>query len=133
MRSLSDEQLEHFQSEGYVFMKTVYTHEECDVYVEHMMALHRGDRRDPGFPPRESDDWLRAFNLFRTDPVTRGWLLDKRLEQPLTQCSGSPVEGIQTMYFWKGSEQRRHQDQFYLPGCIAAWIAFTPAPRTWTV
>jgi ectoine hydroxylase-related dioxygenase (phytanoyl-CoA dioxygenase family) len=27
------------------------------------------------------------------------------------------------MYFYKGSEQRRHQDQFYLPGCLSAWIA----------
>ena len=31
------------------------------------------------------------------------------------------------MYFWKGSEQRRHQDQYYLPGCISAWIALQDA------
>jgi hypothetical protein len=31
--------------------------------------------------------------------------------------------GIKKIHFWLGSEQRRHQDQFYLLGCMSAWIA----------
>ena len=30
---------------------------------------------------------------------------------------------MQTMFFYEGSEQRRHQDAFHLPGCMSAWIA----------
>jgi ectoine hydroxylase-related dioxygenase (phytanoyl-CoA dioxygenase family) len=50
-------------------------------------------------------------------------LLHPALREPLAQCYGGQAEGIQTMYFWQGSEQRRHQDQFYLPGCMSAWLA----------
>jgi hypothetical protein len=39
-------------------------------------------------------------------------------------CFGGEADGIQTMYFYVGSTQRRHQDQYYLPGCMSAWCAF---------
>ena len=29
---------------------------------------------------------------------------------------------MQTMHFIRGSEHRRHQDQYYLPDCFSAWI-----------
>ena len=33
---------------------------------------------------------------------------------------------MQTMHFFVGSQQRRHQDSYYLPSCLSAWIALEP-------
>ena len=65
----------------------------------------------------------RTHNQHCYDPVARNWLIAPPLKEPLTQCLGDEPDGIQTMYFWVGSEQGRHQDQYYLPGCMSAWIA----------
>ena len=51
------------------------------------------------------------------------WMLNPRLRQPLRTCLDDEPEAMQTMYFYKGSEQRRHQDAYHLPGCMSAWIA----------
>ena len=50
-------------------------------------------------------------------------MLDPRLRQPLRALLGDEPDGIQSMYFYQGSEQRRHQDAYYLPGCMSAWVA----------
>ena len=36
---------------------------------------------------------------------------------------GDEPDAVQSMYFYVGSEQRRHQDAYHLPGCMSAWIA----------
>ena len=64
-----------------------------------------------GFAPREPDDWGRTNNQHWYDPKAFALLIDSRLRQPLEDCFEDDVEGIQTMYFYKGSEGRRHQDQ----------------------
>jgi hypothetical protein len=101
----------------------VYAADECAAFVEYMLDLHAGRIELEGFGPRASGEWQRTHNQHWYDPVARRWLIEPRLEAPLRQCLNDEVEGIQTMYFWVGSEQGRHQDQFYLPGCISAWIA----------
>ena len=50
-------------------------------------------------------------------------LIEPRLRRPLTECLGDEPDGAQTMYFYEGSQQGYHQDQYYLPGCMAVWIA----------
>ena len=43
-------------------------------------------------------------------------------------------EMVQAMYFYQGSDQDRHQDQYYLPECISAWMALEPtSPQNGTV
>ena len=49
-------------------------------------------------------------------------MIDERLQKPLEDLTGGRVEAIQTMHFFIGSVHRRHQDQYYLPECFAAWI-----------
>jgi ectoine hydroxylase-related dioxygenase (phytanoyl-CoA dioxygenase family) len=88
-----------------------------------MMALHAGEKRIEGYEAPDPDSWERTHNQHRYDPVAKDLLLNPRLLQPLADCFGDDPLGVQTMYFWKGSEQHWHQDQFYLPGCMSAWIA----------
>ena len=115
--------LDCYRREGYAVVEGMFSPAECEGLIEHMMDLHAGRTELEGFAPRAADEWGRTHNLHWHDEVMRNWLIDPRLEDPLRQCLGDEPEGIQTMYFWVGSEQGRHQDQFYLPGCISAWIA----------
>ena len=112
-----------YQTEGYVVLPEVFTQTECREFTICMMDLQAGRQKLDGFQPRQPDEWGRTHNQHAYDAVAMQWLVDPRLDQPLYDCLGQEADGIQTMYFWKGSEQRRHQDQFYLPSCMSAWIA----------
>jgi hypothetical protein len=124
MAGLTSAQKAQYESDGYVLVEGVFTPDECDAVVDTMMALHAGRRRLEGFKPRQPDDWGRTHNQHLYDLVAMELLLHPRLREPLRDCMNDEPDGVQTMYFWKGSQQRRHQDQYYLPGCMAAWVAF---------
>ena len=113
---------DQFEAEGFAVVEGLFSRDECAELVEYMGDLHAGRRSLDGFEPREPQDWERSFNQHWYDDITHQWLIDSRLRDPLRTCLGDDPEGIQTMYFWRGSEQRRHQDQYYLPACISAWI-----------
>lgn len=63
------------------------------------------------------------FNQHLYDPKALDLLIDSRLRQPLADCFEDEVEAIQTMHFFEDSEHPWHQDQYYLPDCMSAWIA----------
>ena len=115
--------IEHYEHEGWAVVEGVFSSEECEELVAHMLDLHAGKKFLEGFAPREADQLQRTHNQHWYDPVARDWLIAPPLKEPVTQCLGDEPDGIQTMYFWVGSEQGRHQDQYYLPGCMSAWIA----------
>jgi phytanoyl-CoA hydroxylase len=116
-------QIEHYQREGWAVVEGVFTTDQCQELVTHMLDLHAGKKSLEGFAPRAADQLQRTHNQHWYDPTAREWLIAPPLREPLIQCLGDEPDGIQTMYFWVGSEQGRHQDQYYLPGCMSAWIA----------
>ena len=129
---LTSAQKAQYEQDGYTILKGLFDVDECDRFVDHMMDLHAGRERIDGFQfaawvvnmaPRNADDWSRTRNQHLYDPMTMDWLLNPRLRRPLRTCLDDEPEAIQTMYFYKGSEQRRHQDAYHLPGCMSAWIA----------
>ena len=120
---MTSNQLSQYEENGFTILPGLLTHAECEEAIGHMMALQACEKKLEGFGPREPDNWGRTHNQHLYDPMAMKLLLHPALREPLDQCYGGEAEGIQTMYFWKGSEQRRHQDQYYLPGCMSAWIA----------
>jgi phytanoyl-CoA hydroxylase len=97
-----------------------------------MIDLHAGRTQLDGFElrrPGGDNEWGRTHNQHVYDPLALEYLVLPCLRAPLRDCLNDEAEGIQTMYFWKGSEQRRHQDQYYLPGCMSAWLAFIDVSR----
>ena len=135
---LSPEQRTAYERDGFVLVKGVFTEQECDAFVA--LAEQR---------KREQMAWREKFPDERMPPRERrpggvdpeiDMVLSPKIRDPLRGCmevdgwQGSEAEAIQTMYFWQGSEQRRHQDQFYLPECMSAWTAFEDvSPRNGTV
>ena len=119
-------------------LRVVHRPKECDdwvAYAKEQMALQVANDAADGDEPLAP----RAREPGTTDPET-DMLLHPKIRDALSGCmevDGWPAAeavAIQSMYFWQGSEQRRHQDQFYLPECMSAWCAFEDAsPRNGTV
>lgn len=120
---LTPTNLSEYQRDGYTIVPSAYTAEECDHFVQYMLDLHAGRISVEGFAPRDPDNWDRLICRNLHNPFSLAWMLDPRLLQPLRTLLGDEPDGVQSMYFYKGSEQPRHQDQFYLPGCMSAWVA----------
>ena len=129
MDGLTRGQKAQYEERGFTVLPGLFGRRECADFIGHMMDLHAGRKQLDGFAERGPEEWGRTHNQHNYDPRAEGLLIEPRLEAPLRDCLGDEPDGIQTMYFYKGSEQRRHQDQFYLPGCMSAWIALGDAHR----
>jgi len=116
-------QIEDFERDGYVVMKGAWSTEECDEFVDYMLDLQAGRKRVLHYEPRHADDWERIIYRSHLEPHALQWMVDPRLSEPLAALLGGEAECIQGMYNFKGTEQRWHQDEYHLPGCIGAWSA----------
>ena len=96
--------------------------EECRRFVRHVDDLRTGRTQLEGFGQQEGYG-QRTFNQHLYDPFALQFLIDDRLHRPLADCFDDEPEAIQTMHFCEGSEHPLHQDQYYLPDCMSAWLA----------
>ena len=119
---LTPAQKTFYQENGYLVLESVFSEEECQRFVKHMEDLHAGRKHLEGFFQQDKYG-ARTFNQHLYDPVVLDLLINPRLHKPLADCFGGEPEGIQTMHFYEGSEHPLHQDQYYLPDCMSAWIA----------
>ena len=87
-----------------------------------MDGLRAGRTQLEGFGQQEGYG-QRTFNQHLYDPFALQFLIDDRLHRPLADCFDDEPEAIQTMHFYEGSEHPLHQDRYYLPDCMSAWLA----------
>ena len=125
MASLSSDELDFYKRNGYLILRSVFSESECTAYRERMIRLETGKDQLEGFSIQEM--YRRSFNQHLYDRECESWMIDERLHEPLEDIVGGVAEAIQTMHFFIGSEHRRHQDQYYLPDCLATWIPFENA------
>ena len=119
---LTPAQKTFYQENGYLVLESVFSQEECQRFVTHMEDLHTGRKQLEGFFQQDKYG-ARTFNQHLYDPFVLNLLIHPRLHKPLSDCFGGEPEGIQTMHFYEGSEHPLHQDQYYLPDCMSAWMA----------
>ncbi len=119
---LTPAQKTFYQENGYLVLESVFSQVECQRFVEHMEDLHAGRKQLEGFCQQDKYG-ARTFNQHLYDPFVLDLLIHPRLHKPLADCFGGEPEGIQTMHFYEGSEHPLHQDQYYLPDCMSAWMA----------
>ena len=119
---LTPAQKTFYQENGYLVLESVFSQEECQRFVTHMEDLHTGRKQLEGFFQQDKYG-ARTFNQHLYDPFVLNLLTHPRLHKPLADCFGGEPEGIQTMHFYEGSEHPLHQDQYYLPDCMSAWMA----------
>ncbi|HJP31844.1 MAG TPA: phytanoyl-CoA dioxygenase family protein [Candidatus Latescibacteria bacterium] len=120
---LTQRQMAQYDRDGYTIVEGGFAADECDHFVDYMMDLQAGRRTVEGYAPRAPDDWSRLISRNCHHPLGLSWMTDPRLRQPLTSLLKGEPDGVQSMYLYTGSEQRRHQDAYHLPGCVGAWVA----------
>ena len=119
---LTADQKARYRRDGYFILDRVFAPEECQRFVRHVDDLSAGRKHLDGFGQQDNYG-RRTFNQHLYDPFTLQFLIDQRLHRPLADCFEDEPEAIQTMHFFAGSEHPLHQDQYYLPDCMSAWIA----------
>ena len=132
---ISNHEFQHYQENGYLIARGLFTPSEVQALIGHYMELrtqpHPGDLF--GVDPNSSDPlkkYPRMLQMHRYDEVSLKALLDRRIEEYLTALMGIEPFAVQSMIYFKppgARGQALHQDQYYLrvqPGtCIAAWVA----------
>jgi phytanoyl-CoA hydroxylase len=130
------ELIDQYNTEGYVVVPALFSHEEVETIKAHFMELNK---QGHGFRGDDKsllgdDDPLKAFprmvHPHRFDELSLNWLLDSRLQTWTTDLLGEEPYAAQTMFYFKppaARGQALHQDQRPLavhPGvCLAAWMA----------
>jgi ectoine hydroxylase-related dioxygenase (phytanoyl-CoA dioxygenase family) len=130
----------HFDANGYVLIRGLFTPAEVAFYRDHFMALRAQGPKPHDMPapdPTSSDPlarYPRMIHMHRWDDPSRQWLLDPRLDAVLTTLLGASPLAVQTMLYFKppgARGQALHQDNWYLharPGtCCAAWMSLDRA------
>ncbi len=120
---LTPDHLQQYERDGFTIFRGGFEPAECDRFVDYMLDLQAGRTTVEGYPAREADDWSRLITRNCHHPLGLAWMTDPRLRQPLRTLLNDEPDGVQSMFFYTGSEQRRHQDAYHLPGCVSAWVA----------
>jgi len=138
--TLTAAQKHHFDTEGYLIVKGLFSEEQLEEIRGVFAAI--GERMIPGhFEPElhgESGDPLRRYprvmHPHRFDEAAKRYMLHPPVLEALGDLYEEEALAAQSMFYYKppGSRgQALHQDNFYLkvePGnCIAAWTAIDPA------
>ena len=146
MQTLSPEQIEAWQRDGYLLVSGLFEAEEIDDLREHFMQI-QAEALNPNSPlrefyqpktARESSDVLQQFprvmHPHRFDAKSMNQMLDARVGAVLGDLMGAEPIAAQSMFYFKpmgARGQALHQDNFYLnvqpATCIAAWLAVDAA------
>lgn len=133
---LTEEQLAHYEQEGYLIVRGLFTQGEVQDIKETFDAL--SSTVVPGyFEPDLSEDntdplkrYPRVMHPHRFNDKAKKYMLHSGVLEVLKDLYQEDALAAQSMYYYKppGSRgQALHQDNFYLkvePGnCIAAWTA----------
>lgn len=138
LQTLSAEDVQHFDEQGYLVLRNFYRPDEVEKLVNTFMDIHAAGPVPGFFAPKTEQEangdplkmYPRIMHPHRFNDTAKSYLLDDRLELVLTDLLGEEPLAAQTMLYFKpagGRGQALHQDNFYLnvePGtCIAAWLA----------
>jgi len=138
--TLSPQQRESFEREGYVIVRELFFVEELLPLADHFDRQAReGVRIESSWNPDPSAEdpqqrFPRVYNPHRFHDFSRQILLDERLHLVVKQLYGEEPLAAQSMFYFKppgARGQALHQDNRALQArpttCMAAWIAIDPA------
>jgi ectoine hydroxylase-related dioxygenase (phytanoyl-CoA dioxygenase family) len=138
--TLSPQQRELFESDGYVIVRKLFSVDELLPLADHFDRLAREGAvfENHWHPDPSAEDPLerfpRVYQAHRFHDLSRQILLDRRLRRVLQQLYGEEPLAAQSMFYFKppgARGQALHQDNRALQAkpttCMAAWIAIDPA------
>lgn len=138
MQVLTNDELEQFERDGFFVARGLFSRDEIQQRLDHLMQLHENGPVEKYFNPQPlaqvDGDLLRAYprvlHPHRWDEVSKAYLLEARLAPYLADLLGEEPLAAQSMFYFKppgARGQALHQDDFYLrtgpSHCMAAWLA----------
>lgn len=133
-----------FHDKGYLVVRGLVSHQECDDLRQHVEDLVHGRVEVPGLEPPAPGTpieeverrYLRVHMLHRHLEIHERFLLHPRILDVLEALIGPDVMALQSMLFIKapgGDGQGYHQDSYYIPTypdtLCGAWLAVDPADQ----
>ena len=145
--SLSPQQIEQWQRDGYVLVSGLFAPEEIEELREHFMQMQAAalDEDSPlrqYYQPKSLEEasgdilqhYPRVMHPHRFDELSMNQMLDGRVGAVLQELMGAEPIAAQSMFYFKpvgARGQALHQDNFYLnvqpATCVAAWLAVDDA------
>lgn len=145
--SLSAEQIEQWQRDGYLLVSGLFAPAEIDELREHFMQIQAQalDENSPlrqFYQPKSLEEaggdilqhYPRVMHPHRFDERSMNQMLDARVGAVLEDLMGAEPIAAQSMFYFKpmgARGQALHQDNFYLnvqpATCVAAWLAVDDA------
>lgn len=139
-RSLTIEQKQQFETEGYLVVRGLFSQnelKEIEQTFEEMSHETIPGYFEPDLSPDVADPlkrYPRVMHPHRFNETAKKYMLHKPVMDVLADLFEEEALAAQSMYYYKPPASRGqalHQDNFYLkvePGnCIAAWTAIDPA------
>ncbi|GAA4846945.1 phytanoyl-CoA dioxygenase family protein [Paenibacillus vulneris] len=140
LQTLSQEQKDFFETEGYLIVKGLFSPDdiaEIERTFEEISHHTIPGHFEPDMDAELNDPlkrYPRVMHPHRFNETAKQYMLHKPVMEVLADLFEEPALAAQSMFYYKppGSRgQALHQDNFYLkvePGnCIAAWTAIDPA------
>jgi len=141
LRKLTEEQKQHFETEGYLIVEGLFSEQELgeiDETFEVISLQTVPGHFEPDLQTEGQSDPLkrypRVMHPHRFNETAKKYMLHEPVMEVLADLYGEEALAAQSMFYYKppGSRgQALHQDNFYLrvePGnCIAAWTAIDAA------
>lgn len=140
--SLTSEQLEFFETEGYLVVRGLIGRDEAQQWREYFMGLHAAGEVPGYFSPKKAEDaggdqlrmYPRMLMPHVWDQTVRGYTVDPRFYPILRDLLADEPIAMQSMLYFKppgARGQALHQDNYYLqvsPGtCLALWLSLDDA------
>jgi phytanoyl-CoA hydroxylase len=140
LRTITPEQKNHFETEGFLIIKGLFSEEnlaEIEQTFEEISHQTIPGHFVPDMNPETTDPlkrYPRVMHPHRFNETAKKYMLHKPVLDVLADLYEEEPLAAQSMFYYKppgARGQALHQDNFYLkvePGnCIAAWTAVDPA------
>ena len=142
--NISDKEKRHFDEEGYLVVKGLFSEIEVNDILETFMEIHAGGAIKDSYSPipisAAGGDLLKVFprmiNPHRFNEKIFKYLIHYGIMSVLARLFNAEPLASQSMFYFKppgAKGQALHQDNYYLqvePGtCIAAWVAIDGADQ----
>ena len=130
----------HYQDEGFVVLKGLFTPDEAAQMRDHYMAL-RAEGPKPGDfggtkdqPDDPTHQYPRMIQMHKWDKLSEQWATDPRIIESASALMDDPAVMIQTMIYFKppgGRGQGIHQDEQYITmdPLVGVWVALDKSDK----
>jgi len=125
VETLTAQQKQYFDDQGYLLLRNVIPHELCDRVNAYMWAARDGTRAVNYTSAADGDNSINQSHEY--EPLMMDLARHPPVPQVLRSLLGFDAAICQSLYMFRALKNPAHQDEFFLPPkpgpLVAAWMA----------